>query len=93
MRSRYSAFAVGDTDYLLATWHPSTRPRTLDLDDGVEWLRLEILSTSDGGEEDDAGTVEFAAHYWTAADHQRGLQRERSAFARERGQWFYVGEA
>ena len=29
MRSRYSAFAVGDAAYLLATWHPSTRPAAL----------------------------------------------------------------
>ncbi|MCW3040562.1 MAG: hypothetical protein JWM31_2467, partial [Solirubrobacterales bacterium] len=31
MRSRYSAFAVGDPVYLLASWHPSTRPRSLEL--------------------------------------------------------------
>lgn len=93
MRSRYSAFAVGDDAYLLATWHRSTRPTSLALDAGVEWLRLEIVDTSGGGEDDEAGIVEFTAHYWTTADHQRGLQHERSAFVRERGQWYYVGEA
>ncbi len=93
MRSRFSAFAVGDVDYLLATWHPSTRPRSLDLEAGVEWLRLEVLETHAGTPDDDSGEVEFAAHYWTTADRQRGLQRERSTFRREGGQWFYVGEA
>lgn len=45
MRSRYSAFAVGDADYLRATWHPSTRPADLDLDDDVEWRRLDVVRT------------------------------------------------
>jgi SEC-C motif-containing protein len=41
MRSRYSAFAVGDPAYLLATWHPSTRPRSLSLDDDVRRTGLD----------------------------------------------------
>ena len=49
MRSRYAAFAVGDADYLLATWHPSTRPADLDLDDDVTWRRLDVVATSAGG--------------------------------------------
>jgi SEC-C motif-containing protein len=93
MRSRYSAFAVGDADYLLRTWHPSTRPRTLELDDGIEWLRLEVRDTTGGGPNDDRGTVEFVADYWAAADHHRGQQHERSTFVREGGAWYYVGAA
>jgi SEC-C motif-containing protein len=49
MRSRYSAFAVGDAGYLLRTWHPSGRPRTLNLDPALRWTRLAILETRDGG--------------------------------------------
>lgn len=94
MRSRYSAFALADADYLLRTWHPSTRPSSLDLaSDGVEWLRLEVRATDAGGAEDDAGTVEFVAHYWIAATRERGQQHEISRFRRLRGQWFYVGPA
>lgn len=93
MRSRYSAFAVGDVDYLLRTWHPSTRPRTLDLDDAVEWLRLEIRATSGGAVADEAGTVEFIAHYWVGPHRERGQQHEVSRFRRERGDWYYVGPA
>ena len=48
MRSRFSAFAVGDPAYLLATWHPSTRPSRLELDDSLRWYRLDILSRSAG---------------------------------------------
>lgn len=43
MRSRYSAFVRGLADYLLATWHPATRPARLDLDEpGLRWLGLEV---------------------------------------------------
>jgi SEC-C motif domain protein len=49
MRSRYSAFAVGDAGYLLRTWHPSGRPRTLSLDPTLRWTRLAVLETRDGG--------------------------------------------
>ena len=84
MRSRYSAFAVGDAAYLLRTWHPSTRPRRLRLDDGEQWLRLEVLGRSTGGLLDTEGTVEFRAHA------RSGVQHEISRFVRD-GQWLYVG--
>lgn len=90
MRSRFSAFAVGDAAYLLLTWHPATRPATLELDPDLEWGRLEIVGTSEGREHDDTGTVAFVAHYRDAASGRRGQQRENSAFRRESGQWFYV---
>jgi SEC-C motif-containing protein len=91
MRSRFSAFAVGDPVYLLASWHPSRRPAFLELAADLEWRRLEILEVTAGGEDDDEGTVEFVAHYWDATGLRRGQQQERSAFIREAGQWFYVG--
>jgi SEC-C motif-containing protein len=43
MRSRYCAFAVGDEDYLLRTWHPKTRPASLQLDPRHAWVGLEVL--------------------------------------------------
>ena len=42
MRSRYSAFVRGQVDYLLATWHPSQRPDTLELEPHAQWLGLEV---------------------------------------------------
>src|SRR3712207_6007800 len=63
MRSRYSAFAVGDPAYLLATWHPSTRPRELTVDPAVRWTGLDVLGTSGGGLFEAEGTVEFRAWY------------------------------
>lgn len=91
--SRFSAFAVGDARYLLATWHPSTKPATLDLDAATRWTRLDILATSRGGMLDTEGTVEFRAHYRPAVGSQAGgagSQHEVSRFVRERGRWYYL---
>jgi len=88
MRSRYSAFAVGDPAYLLASWHSTTRPRTLDLDPAVRWTGLEVLATSGGALLAAEGAVEFRAHW--AAGGMTGAQHERSRFAREVGAWRYV---
>lgn len=88
MRSRYSAFVVGDADYLLRTWHPDTRPAELELDPGMQWRRLDIISTSRGGPLDSEGVVTFAAHY--RHDGERGVQRETSRFVREDRRWYYL---
>ncbi|MDP9906959.1 SEC-C motif-containing protein [Arthrobacter bambusae] len=88
MRSRYSAFVVLDSDYLLRTWHPDTRPAALDLDPDIEWRRLDILATRQGGPLDTEGTVEFAAHY--RSDGERGVQRENSRFLRIHRRWYYL---
>jgi SEC-C motif domain protein len=88
MRSRYTAFAVGDTDYLLRSWHPRTRPGSLDLDPDQRWLLLEVLRTERGGPFDDTGTVEFRAHYRLSG--ARGSLHEASRFTRVGGRWVYV---
>ena len=91
MRSRYSAFAVGDADYLRATWHASTRPADLDLDDDLEWRRLDVLRTEAGGPFDTTGVVEFAAYHRSRADRSdRGRLHEVSRFVREGDRWYYV---
>jgi len=87
MRSRYTAFAEGDADYLLRSWHSSTRPARLDLDE-TRWQFLEIVRTERGGLFDDTGVVEFVAHYRTSAG--RGVLHEVSRFTREDGQWRYL---
>src|SRR5690606_1160840 len=91
MRSRYSAFAVGDIAYLLATHHPSTRPASLELDPGIRWYRLDIIRTARGGLLDTEGLVEFEAHY--RADAGAGSQHETSHFERVDGRWLYVSAA
>jgi SEC-C motif-containing protein len=87
MRSRFSAFAVGDAAYLLRTWHSSVRPAQLDLDPRVRWTRLEILGSTGGGLLEPTGTVEFRAY------HGDGALHENSRFVRENKQWVYLGPA
>jgi SEC-C motif-containing protein len=84
MRSRYSAFVVGDAAYLLRTWHSATRPAELQLDDNIRWTGLEVLHTTDGSPFHTEGTVEFQAYY------QGGSLHENSLFTRENGAWVYV---
>src|ERR1700744_3558708 len=89
MRSRYSAFAVGDAGYLLRTWHPAARPPTLTLDPQIGWTRLAGLETEGGGLFDATGTVRFRAVY--TRDGRRAVLAENSRFVRADGRWSYLG--
>jgi SEC-C motif domain protein len=91
MRSRYSAYATRDADYLLRIWHPSSRPRTLSLDPARRWTRLAVLHTSAGGLFDTTGTVQVRAIYLQHG--QRGVLAETSRFARHDRHWTYLGPA
>lgn len=87
MRSRYSAFVRHDPAYLLATWHPSTRPATLELDPGLKWLGLEVREHALLA--DDRAQVAFIARARDTTG-RAFRQQERSGFVREAGQWWYV---
>lgn len=89
MRSRYTAFALGDVAYLSSTWHTSTRPRALSLDPSRRWIGLHVLGATHGGLLDTDGEVEFVAR-WEDADGSCGRQHERSGFVREQGRWVYL---
>lgn len=88
MRSRYSAFVLGLADYLLATWHASTRPERLDLDEdpAPKWLGLEVKRHQQ--QDEGHAVVEFVARYRVGGRGQR--LHETSRFVREDGRWFYV---
>ncbi len=81
MRSRYSAYAVGDTAYVWRTWHPRTRPEEVAPDPVTRWTGLQVLAAE--GDE-----VEFRAHHTSPAG--AGTMHERSVFARRAGRWFYL---
>ena len=89
MRSRYSAYVRGDRDYLLATWHASTRPSTLDFSDAAttRWLGLDVRRHEQ--HDADRATVEFIAGYKTGGAPAVRLH-EISRFVREDGRWVYV---
>ncbi|MDX1550146.1 MAG: YchJ family metal-binding protein [Lysobacter spongiicola] len=89
MRSRYSAYVLGLSDYLLVTWHPDTRPGSLVMDDtpGIRWLGLDVKRHADGG--DGTAVVEFVARYKVGGAPAERLH-EVSRFERFDGCWVYV---
>ena len=89
MRSRYTAFALGRSDYLLATWHPDTRPADLTPDTPpLRWLGLVIHAHHAGQATDTTGTVQFTARY--KAGGRAGRLTETSRFVRLAGRWVYL---
>lgn len=81
MRSRYSAYALGLGEYLLQSWHPSTRPSKLELDDSQHWIRLKIHSAS-------GNRVSFTATFKSAGKAFKLI--ENSRFALENNRWYYL---
>jgi len=88
MRSRYAAYTRGREDYLLATWHASTRPTALELasEPNKKWLGLEVKRHEQS--EPDQAVVEFVARYKVVGRAHR--LHEISRFVREAGRWLYV---
>lgn len=88
MRSRYSAYARGLAAYLLATWHPDTRPADpgLDAPPRPQWLGLVVKSHA--VQDADHATVEFVARY--KLNGRAFKLHETSRFARVDGRWVYV---
>ena len=85
MRSRYTAFALADRDYLLETWHVDFRPTQLHLDSGIRWVGLEIIASEEHGAK---ALVEFEASL--LAQGEVSVMRERSDFLLQEGRWLYT---
>lgn len=95
MRSRYTAYALKKVDYLLETTHPDFR--TEELAEAIaswarktDWIKLHIIATDAGQENDTEGRVEFVAEYMT--DSTIGRHHECSLFQKKNGIWLYVDE-
>ena len=89
MRSRYTAFTLLDEGYLLATWHPATRPLRLDLvldNPQPQWLGLKVVDHQ--LQDATHATVAFVARHKIAGRAFR--LHEISRFVQEDGRWFYV---
>ncbi|MFT5242993.1 MAG: SEC-C motif-containing protein [Psychroserpens sp.] len=96
MRSRYSAFVLANGDYLMQTHHSSTRPisekkEIVKWAKSVQWIKLEILETTRGLENDLEGTVTFNAYFYENGSIE--LIHEKSAFLKENDTWYYLGYA
>jgi len=90
MRSIYAALCEDDKDYILRTWHASTRPVKLQSNAGVKvkWVMLQILHVEAGGPKDDDGAIEYFAHF--SVNGKMIRLHEISHFRRTEGDWFYL---
>ena len=88
MRSRYSAFVGEDEAYLLASWHPDTRPSRVRFDSAQRWLGLKVKSCTGGTNLDEKGSVEFVARFKINGKGHR--LHERSRFVRLDSRWYYL---
>jgi len=87
MRSRYCAFVLCNEPYLLATWHPRTRPPSIPFNSKQKWLGLRVVAAGVTG--DDCAEVEFIARS-RVSNSAAVRHHERSRFVREGGRWLYV---
>jgi SEC-C motif-containing protein len=88
MRSRYTAYVLGDAAYLLQTWHPTTRPVALHLDEEPRphWIGLTVKRHE--VRDADHALVEFVARY--KINGRAFKLHETSRFMRMESRWFYV---
>ncbi|HLV14505.1 MAG TPA: YchJ family metal-binding protein [Xanthomarina sp.] len=96
MRSRYSAFVLANGDYLMQTHHRSTRPNSEkkaieNWAKSVEWIKLEVLETTHGLNNDKDGTVTFNAYFYE--NGHVDVIHEKSTFIKENETWYYLGYA
>jgi SEC-C motif-containing protein len=89
MRSRFTAYALDNTDYILATWDATSRPKKQQLsDESLGWQKLEIIDTKKGGMDDNKGIVEFKAFYMNNGEDY--MLHEVSRFIKKNDHWLYV---
>ena len=90
MRARYSAYVLKREDFLLASWHASSRPPSLNLSaqqPAPTWLGLDVRQHLDADE--NHASVEFVARYRLGGGRAQ-RQHETSRFVREDGRWYYL---
>jgi len=91
MKSRYSAFAAAQSQYIIKTTHPNNSDYSEDIKSwrasidlfskDTEFLGLEIVEFQDGIEE---SFVTFRATF------SSGILTEKSRFLKVDGRWLYV---
>lgn len=94
MRSRYSAFVLANGDYLMETHHSNTRQvkekkAVVKWAKSVQWIKLEVLETTKGLENDTEGSVTFNAYFYE--NGKVDVIHEKSTFKKENNNWKYLG--
>jgi SEC-C motif-containing protein len=95
MRSRYTAYHLALVDYLVNTTHPEKlrphyRQQLESTKDDMDWIGLEVISSSMGTKTDKIGKVRFIAKY--IINKEEGSMEEHSRFRRYKGDWVYYDE-
>src|SRR5689334_6847518 len=90
MRSRYSAFVLGDFSYIEKTMRGKplksfSKKQLEQCHPQTKWLGLQVLSAS---EEKERGEVHFIALY--AMEGKKVQIEERSQFEKRGGKWYYT---
>ena len=93
MRSRYTAFTLGGGDYLFESHYSKARKLSdkksiQNWAKSVQWMKLDVLNSTKGSENDNEGTVEFKAYFMEAG--KLDTIHENSLFTKENGHWVYV---
>lgn len=83
MRSRFSAYSLDRQQYLLSSWHPTTRPDSIDSDPSIQWVRLKIIDADRRPDQ-----VEFVATF--KRNGKAHKMHEKSRFILENDHWFYL---
>ena len=81
MASRYSAYVLGLTEYIIKTWHPSRCPPNMQLQPDNQWLKLNIVSHTQN-------TVHFKAYF--KVDNEFHCLEELSRFEKVDDHWLYL---
>ncbi|MBC8011447.1 MAG: YchJ family protein [Burkholderiales bacterium] len=95
MRSRYSAYSKRNYIHLRRTLSKEQQADFSEADarewaESSDWLGLDVTATEGGGADDQEGVVDFVARFRTAGEERKHVEKAR--FAREDGQWVYVGQ-
>jgi len=93
MRSRYTAYVLGEFDYIERTCDPETAEEFNRMDierchSDIKWTGLSVREVKGGKEGDTEGTVDFSFSYQYKG--QNNAQREIASFRRAGDRWFYV---
>ena len=93
LRSRYTAFAKENIQYVKQTTHPRSleefdEESARNWSQSSYWEGLEILGSEGGGPDDDAAEIEFAATY--IQEEEEKVHHEISHFKKEQGRWFFT---
>jgi SEC-C motif-containing protein len=95
MRSRYTAFCMNKTNYLITTTLPEQQKMLIanniyKISNNTKWLKLEIIATKNGKQQDPTGIVEFKAWYTDIVSGLKHCHHETSSFVKQNNHWYFV---